>query len=75
MRSFYIQENGVLTVVQAQTVLQAAEHYARHHGWKLPQDALRLVKHGHWQMFGGDILVFDHPPAGVPLEGPLKGSA
>lgn len=74
MKHFYIEEDGALTVVQAHTALQATEHYAQHHGWRLPQDTLRLVKVGHWQLFGGEIQVFDQAPAGTPgLTPPIPG--
>lgn len=66
MKHFYVIEERTMTVILAQSALQALEHYAVTHGWRLPPDTLRLVKPGHWQAFGGEIQVYDEAPSNVP---------
>lgn len=62
MQLYYIIENNLMTVIQAPNALSALEHYAITHGWRLPTDVMRFVSQGYWEVFGGEIQVFDHNP-------------
>ncbi|GEM46735.1 hypothetical protein [Deinococcus cellulosilyticus] len=65
MQLYYIIENNLMTIIQAPSALSALEHYAITHGWRLPTDVMRFVSQGYWEVFGGEIQVFDHNPQEV----------